>query len=144
MESLKKAQVPANLLPGQENEETEGSVMGVDDDESVVDSRPVPNGLLCFPSAAMPLAMQQPTLQARRPDNGLPIYVGLENIGETIVPFELPPLKQSQGEHGKDTKAGKRCSCSRCVAFDGAHALTCKGRGGHTRCTHFNPDGTSK
>jgi len=63
LESLNKAQVPADLLPVQQNE-TEGSVMGVGDDESVVDSRPVPNGLLCFPLAAVPLAMQQPTMQA--------------------------------------------------------------------------------
>jgi hypothetical protein len=63
LESLNKAQVPADLLPVQQNE-TEGSLMGVGDDESVVDSRPVPNGLLCFPLAAVPLAMQQPTMQA--------------------------------------------------------------------------------
>jgi hypothetical protein len=60
LESLNKAQVPADPLPMQQNE-TEGSLMGVGDDESVVDSCPVPYDLLCFPLATVPLAMQQLT-----------------------------------------------------------------------------------
>jgi hypothetical protein len=65
----------------------DNSVMGALDDESVVDTQPIPNGLLYFPAAVMPPEMQQPTLQARQPDSELPIYVGLENIGETVSPF---------------------------------------------------------
>jgi hypothetical protein len=146
LEALNKEQVPADLLPAQEQNQTDGSVMNIDDDESVVDSQPVPNGLLCFPSAAMPPAMQQPTLQARRPNSGLPIYVGLENIGETVFPFELPPLKRSRGQRGKDQRPRKKRSCKRCVEFGGRNASTCVGRGaaGQTRCMYFNVNGTSK
>lgn len=55
LESLNNEQVPADLLLAQQNQaaiEMDNSVMGALDDESVVDTQPIPNGLLYFPAAA--------------------------------------------------------------------------------------------
>lgn len=55
LESLNNEQVPADLLLVQQNQaaiEMDNSVMGALDDESVVDTQPIPNGLLYFPAAA--------------------------------------------------------------------------------------------
>ena len=157
LEALNKVQVPEELWPIQHSAESDDGDIGGElvngqgiggelGDGGIIGTSPVPNGLLCFPLVArMPPAMQQPTLQARRSDTAAPLYVGLERIGDSVLPPELPPLKRARGERGEDRMPRRRRRCACCIEFgSGAHASSCKGRGDRRKCEYFNQDGTPK
>jgi len=141
LKALNKTEVPEELLHAQESDE---SIAAFVDDDGDVDMGTAPSGLLHFPLARLPPPMQQPPLQARRTDTEAPLYVGLERIGDTLFPFDLPPVKRAIGERGQDRQPRKRRRCMRCIEFGGDHPFDCKGRGNQDLCEYFNDDGTNK
>ena len=68
------------------------------------------------------------------------------DVGEASIDGELPkrrnlyPAKRNLYPASKKARAARRCL--RCVNFGGAHAGTCKGRGGVSKCVWFDVTGT--
>lgn len=142
------------LTPTNDGNLGEGSADGHhhhDDTESIndgharVDKVQTEPAFQAWASVGNPTPVAQPQYLAIQPHQqlGPPVVAGLV-IGLSEKTPANAPESRKRGR-GKDAIKRKKRSCARCVQFNGANALNCRGRngrtGGVTACEYFSSSG---